>query len=296
MRAIHGPTPGGAWLLTAVLVASACHSEHTTPRSDGLDRQLRELSLVAERDSLLLEVADNARLLADLDAELQKAAPQPAPGQPETSALELTKDQRTLVLDRVRTVTGRLKTAESRLVQSERRTRRLTRAVDSLSSGFADARASITDLVEIVGRQRDQVGALTMQLDELTTLALTLDDSVRVLTNDRNTAYFVVGTREELVRKGVLVADGRRAVPLVGRRAVSPARDLPLGEFTSIDRATTREIPLPRDDRSYRIVSRQDLAHLAGAVDGRGTVRERIAIGDPDRFWESSRYLIVVEQ
>ena len=66
MRAIHGPT-GGAWLLTAVLVASACHSERTTPRSAGLDRQLQELALATERDSLLMEVAANARLLSEHD-------------------------------------------------------------------------------------------------------------------------------------------------------------------------------------------------------------------------------------
>ena len=34
MRAIHGPTMGGAWVLTAVLVATACHNE-PRPRSPG---------------------------------------------------------------------------------------------------------------------------------------------------------------------------------------------------------------------------------------------------------------------
>lgn len=296
MRAIYGPTTGGAWLLTAVLVTSACRSEPATPRSAGLDRQLQELSLGAERDSLLMEVAANARLLADLEAELRTTAPKPQPGQPESPALEVTKDTRTIVLERVRALTTRLKTAETQLAQSERRARRLTRAVDSLGTGLTGAKGTITDLVEIVGQQREQVTALTTQVDELTTVALTLDDSVRHLTDDRNTAYFVVGTREELLRKGVLVEDGHRAIPLVGRRGVSPARELPLGEFTSIDRAAIHEIPLPRVGHKYRIVSRQNLAHLTSWVGQRSTVKDRIAIGDADRFWEPSRYLIVVEQ
>lgn len=235
MRAIYGPTTGGAWLLTAILVTSACRSEPATPRSAGLDRQLQELSLGAERDSLLMEVAANARLLADLEAELAKSAPKPRPGQPESPALEVTKDTRTIVLERVQALTGRLKAAETQLARSERRARRLTRAVDSLGTGLTAAKSTITDLVEIVGQQREQVTALTTQVEALTTVALTLDDSVRHLTDDRNTAYFVVGTREELLQKGVLVEDGHRAIPLVGRRGVSPARDLPLGEFTSID-------------------------------------------------------------
>lgn len=296
MRANYGPTTGGAWLLTAVLVASACHSEPSTVRSPGLEQQLASLALVAERDSLMREVADNAQLLSDLEAELEKAAPPAAPGQPETPALAVTTDQRTFVLGRVRELTGRLKTAETRLAQSERRVRRLTQTADSLSTGFTEARASITELVEIVGRQRDQVTSLTTQVEALTAASESLSDSVRVLTHDRNTAFFVIGTREELVRKGVLVAEGRRAIPLVGRREVTPARDLPLGEFTSIDLASIREIPLPRTDRSYRIISRQNLASLGGAVDRKGGVRERIAIGDTEQFWAPSRYLIVVEQ
>lgn len=296
MRANYGPTTGGAWLLTAVLVAAACHSERPTPRSPGLDRQLQQLALAAERDSLLAEVADNARLLGDLETELQRVAPKPRPGQAESPALEVTKDQRTIVLERVRGITTRLKTAETQLAQSERRARRLTRVADSLATGFTEAKGTIADLVEIVGRQREQVTALTTQVDLLTEVTLTLSDSVQRLTSDWNTAYFVVGSREELVRKGVLVEDGRRAIPLVGRRDATPARELPLQEFTSIDRATIHEIPLPRPDRKYRIVSRQNLAHLTSAVGRQGTVTERIAIGDSEGFWAPSRYLIVVEQ
>lgn len=48
--------------------------------------------------------------------------------------------------------------------------------------------------------------------------------------------------------------------------------------------------------QKYRIVSRQNLAHLTSWVGQRSTVKDRIAIGDADRFWEPSRYLIVVEQ
>lgn len=296
MRANYGPTTGGAWLLTAVLVASACQSEHSTVRSPGLDRQLHHLAIAAERDSLLAEVADNARLLGDLETELQRVAPKPRPGQPESPALEVTKDQRTIVLERVREITTRLKTAETQLAQSERRARRLTRTTDSLSTGFTEAKSTIADLVEIVGRQREQVTTLTTQVALLTEVTLTLSDSVQRLTSDWNTAYFVVGSREELVRKGVLVEDGRRAIPLLGRREATPARELPLQEFTSIDRATIREIPLPRPDRRYRIVSRQNLAHLASSAGQQGVVTERIAISDAEKFWEPSRYLIVVEQ
>ena len=296
MRAIYGPTTGGAWLLTAVLAASACHPTPSTVRSPGLDRQLEAMALAAERDSLIMEVAANGRLLNDLEAELRKAAPRAPAGQPESPDLQVTTDQRTYVLEQVRRVTTRLKGAETSLARSERRARHLAHQVDSLSTSLDAAEASLTNLVAIVGPQREQLAGLTLQLNELTLLGQTLGDSVQRLTDDHNTAYFVVGTREELIRQGVLVPEGPRSVPLVGKRQVVPARQLPLQAFTSIDRSAIHEIPLPDTTRSYRIVSRQNLASLASTADRKGTVQERIAIADAEGFWEPSRYLIVVQQ
>jgi len=295
MRAIHGPTMGGAWVLTAVLVATACHTE-PRPRSPGLERQLNEMAITAERDSLILEVSANGRLLNDIQAELAKVQPtrKPAEG-PESPSLEVTKDQRTFVLDRVREIAVRIKEAETRLAASERRVRRLTKATDSLTQDLTGARASVDQLSQVVTDQQAIIAALSGQVEGLITENLVLSDSLFHLTDDRNTVYFVAGTRRDLVAKGVLVEDGHRSIPLIGKRGVQPARELPLSEFTSLDRTRTQEIPLPRPDRRYRIVSRQNPAYVMEA--GRhGEIRESITIGSPEKFWEPSRYLILVEQ
>jgi hypothetical protein len=292
MRAILSPTRGSAWILTAVMVATACHS---APRSEGLARQLREVRLTAERDSLLMEVAANGKFLTDIQGELARVTPKPRAGTPESPSLEITKDQRAFTLDRVRDITTRLKTADTRLAASEQRARRLSRSADSLAVQNEAARTSIADLTAIIGTQRETIGALTAQVDSLTTWNLVLADSVYHLTDDHNTAYYVVGTRAELLASGVIVEDGHRAIPLIGRRTVQPARRLPLQEFTSIDRTETRRIPLPHPERQYTIVSRQDLTQLAGGF-GKGEVDGAIEIASPERFWEPSKYLIVVER
>jgi hypothetical protein len=289
MRAIHGPTMGGAWVLTAVLVATACHNE-PRPKSPGLERQLNQMAITAERDSLLLEVAANGRLLTDIQSELSKVKPKagaPADGV-ESPALEVTKDQRTYVLDRVKEITARIKEAETRLASSERRVSRLTQGNDSLKT-------SLAGLTAVLSQQQATIESLNTQVDGLTTENLVLADSVLHLTDAHNTVYFVAGTRKELVAKGVLVADGPRVIPLIGKRNVQPARELPLSEFTSLDRTSTQAIALPRADRRYRIVSRQNPAYVADA--GRdGEVRESFTIAAPEKFWEPSRYLILVQQ
>ena len=297
MRATPGLTMGGAWALTAVLVATACSNPDHRPRSPGLEHQLEELALVAERDSLQAEVATTGRLLGEIEGELARVLPAaPATGTAESPALEITKDRRSYTLERVREVATRLRNTEARLATSERRVRKLTQAVDTLTEGAAAARIVVMQLGEEVGSQRIAIDGLTARVDSLLTKNMALTDSVYRLTASQTTAYYVVGSRKELIQRGVLVEEGHRAIPLVGRRGVSPARHLPLQEFTSIDWSQTREIPLPHTDRSYRIISRQDLASLGEAVGGKRAAKGAITIAAPETFWEPSKYLIVVEQ
>jgi hypothetical protein len=296
MRVYHSPSSRAARILALVLIIGACHEGALKPRSEGLARQLREIALTAERDSLLMEVAANGKLLSDIQAELATVQPKPVAGTAESPALEVTKDQRTFTLERIKDITARLKGAETRLAASERRAHKLTQSVDSLTSDNTAAKTTITDLVAVLGTQRATIEGLTAQLEGLTVHNLVLADSVYQLTDRQNTAFYVVGTRTELLKKGVLVEDGHRAIPLVGRRGVQPARELPLAEFTSIDRNAVREIPLPKPGKTYRIVSRQNLQHLAARVGGKEHLTGTIAIASPEEFWEPSRFLIVVER
>ena len=281
-----------ALLLSAAVMGfvTACQ------RQSGLDHKLQEMAVIAQRDSLLGEVTANGKLLGEIQDELAKVQPKPAGGTPESPALEVTTDQRTFVMERLREVTKRVKDLQTRLANSEKRAGKLSRQADSLGAEFSSAKATIDDLNAMVATQRENLTALTGQIEQLTGENEILADSVLRLTDDHNTAFYVIGTRAELLAKGVLVEDGHKDVPLFGTRGVAPARELPLQEFTSIDRTSTRQIPLPRSDRKYRIVTRQNLAYLNPGSPKKGQLKGEIAIAAPDKFWEASRYLIVVEQ
>lgn len=291
MRTINGHTAAGSMILAAVLAATGCNSKSA---SAGLDHKLQEMAITAERDSLLNEVAANGKLLGDIQAAIAAVQSTPAKGTAESPDLQVTLDQRGYVLDRVKQVTTRLKEARTQLANTERRVGRLTQKLDSIGGDFSAAKTNLADLTGIAETQRSTIEALTAQTEKLLGENQILSDSVYRLTDARNTAFYVVGTRQQLIARGVLVEDGHRAIPLIGKRGVAPARALPLEEFTSIDRNAVREIPLPKSDKSYRIVSRQNVAYLASSK--RGEVKGTLAIASPDHFWEASRYLIVVEQ
>jgi hypothetical protein len=66
----------------------------------------------------------------------------------------------------------------------------------------------------------------------------------------------------------------------------------------SADRREVLTIPLPRPDKSYRIVSRHDVGLIEIAKKEKdGSFRgDAIRIVDPAKFWAASRYLIISEK
>jgi hypothetical protein len=114
------------------------------------------------------------------------------------------------------------------------------------------------------------------------------------MTTRQNTAYYIVGTKDELLERGIIVKEGGARVLFIFGKAgetLQPARDLDPGQFTPINLTEVREITLPDSTAEYLIASRQDLAYLeVPPVEGeKPRVRGSVRIGAPEQFWLPSR-------
>ena len=145
---------------------------------------------------------------------------------------------------------------------------------------IAELETQVTALTDST-RKLTEANAVLAQENEA------LADSLRRITSRANTAWYVVGSRKQLVRAGVLTEEGG----ILGfGKSLTPSRAMAQGVFTRIDRVRDTEISLPRA-RQYRIVSRHDpdLVSVEASSSGR-TLR----INDPERFWSASVWLIIV--
>jgi len=114
------------------------------------------------------------------------------------------------------------------------------------------------------------------------------------LTAYKNTAYYAVGTKDELMTKGIVTKEGSKFLVFGGSR-LEPARNLTPDLFTAIDKTQQKSIPLPRTDKKYKIVSRQSPTFLGGTVGKDGAVTGTVEIAQPEEFWAASKYLILVQ-
>jgi predicted nucleic acid-binding Zn-ribbon protein len=268
------------------------------------ERQLAQsAALSAEKDSLLTEVVSTQQFISDVNGEIDKVrSGQPVQAREGEMEQLSPAEARTQLLARVQDLTVRVRTAEDRMAQSRRRIAALTAGNEALTARFDSTVAAFQMLIdgqkqEIAGLV-EQVTVLTAQNAQLreqnTSLAaegqaLRADKDALVV--EQNMVYWVSGTQEDLLRRGII--ERRGGMLGIGRTTVI-SRALNADEFTAADRRELMELTLPDANKTYRIVSPNDLTGLdAAPADGKykGTIR----IANPTTFWRTSRFLVLVE-
>jgi hypothetical protein len=266
--------------------------------------QLSQLdSLTAQRDSLFSEVAQNARLMNELNTELNKVEGLSA--QDSANAESPIAASRANLLGKVRQITARLTDSEKRLAANRRQLRRVGGQADSLKDRVAKLESQASDFQAMIESQKATVASLTQRVQELEAMNVALrdtmtnmQDTITSLASRENTAYYVVGTEKELLDRGLIQKEGGHRVLFIFGKAgqtIVPARQLDTAAFTPINLREITEIPLPDSTAHYKIASRQDLTYLATPVEGDNKVQgTALKIENPDEFWRPSKFLIVV--
>lgn len=286
-------------LVAVVLAATACvsKSEH--------DRQLDRLAaLSAEKDSLLSEVVATSQFISEVTTEIDRVRTgQPLvarAGELETLSPAETREQ---LVTRVRALTARVQDADARLAQSRRRIAALTAGNAALVQRYDSTLATFQALIDTQKAEIDalgqQVGTLRLENTQLRDANVQLVADRASLIADRDSllaehhvVYWVAGKRDELVRRGII--EQRGGMLGIGRTPVL-ARTLDADDFTALDRREVTVISLPDPNKTYRIISPNDMAGLDTTPPG-AKFKGELRIESPETFWRPSRFLVLVEQ
>ncbi|HTE46527.1 MAG TPA: hypothetical protein VK636_14845 [Gemmatimonadaceae bacterium] len=267
---------------------------------------LRVDSLSSVRKDLLEEVMSSTRFVTEINTELAKAralADKKGATLETSSEMTATNEQRKAIVAKITHLVARLDSVQARLASTRSRVNQLTKEDSSLVAQVAAYEKTISDLQasatreraefqNTITRQTTEIASLNGRVDTLSHVRTALVDTVHQLTSEKNTAYYVVGTKDELIKKGVLVAEGGKRFVILGGRNVVPARTLDPSNFTKVDRLADRTIPLPQGE--YQIMSRQNPSFAKAQVEKDGKIAGALTIEQPESFWEPSRFLIIV--
>ena len=172
--------------------------------------------------------------------------------------------------------------------------------IDQLNKSVLEQDNNIQQLRTEVEQRDFKIAEMDVQIVQLQTDIASKDDSIETKSqiiaeklqtivekeNEMNTAFFVAGTYDELVDKGVLTKEGG----FLGiAKNVTIRDDVKESNFTKLDMRNASQFPLntkkaklvsEHPDNSYRLVEQNDkIAYLE--------------IENPQEFWKLTKYVIV---
>jgi hypothetical protein len=270
-------------LFAVVFALAACGTSAET------ERKLAELEQVnAQKDSLMQEVAISSRLISDINVEMAKVKVR-GNRLRVSSESPITASTDTLMA-KLRYVVARVQETESALSASRQRIKNLTSLSDSLRTAFD---STVSNLQAVIATQKSTIDFLTDRVNTLTAENVALRDSLA-------TGYYVIGTRAELKKKGILVEQGGGRVLFILWRTgktLQPARNLDPSLFTAIDTRQVTQIPLPSATAEYRVASLQDLSYVAEQrVHNNYVGTQTLTITSAADFWRNSKFLIIINE
>jgi hypothetical protein len=279
-----------------MMVLAGCETKKERARADSLqaitDRQLAlTTSLSSQKDSLMRAIFESDSLLTRIDSQIRSVKGLSAKKRVTRnyeSPLEEQLVRRKELSARVEALVQRARVTATELAESRKREQELRGKNDTLQLRIEDDQRIIAELGSKVQEQAATIATLELRVDSLIT-------ETKVIGERYYRAYYVVGTEDELIEKGIVEHEGGANL-LFARigRTLQPARALDPDLFTAIDRRDVSEIPLPDSTKRYAVVSRQSLDNAEVAERDKAVFRGHLRIPDSERFWGTSRFLILV--
>jgi hypothetical protein len=292
-----------SFAVLAILVgASACKMSHEDVRADSVhvaEQVKLSTQLAAQKDSLMTVVLDADKFISQIDSQITRVRDLPAPKRKKDSESPI-QDQlqaRKDLLVRVDALVKRAQSTARELASSRSHVKRLTADSTQYAKSIDGDQKMIAELNSTIQRQTARLNTMQVQVDSLAGANAKLGTELALLQTTHNKVYYVIGSEDDLLKKGIVVREGGANLLLAHPgRTLQPARTLDPTLFTAIDQRAVREIPVPDSTRQYAIVSRQSLEEADVAIQDRTSFRGNLKIKDADRFWSQSKYLIILER
>jgi len=254
---------------------------------------------LSEQSAIIGDAATSARLISDIDKDLAavrglKSNKATVTNAAETEANASSKLEN--IQSKVRSLISRLNASEAR-VRKMRQDELAHAQVDSAQvQRLAEYERSIGDMRATVERQQAEIVVLTQRVDSLHSANVVLIARTTEMSAREDSVFVAIGSEKELMKRGLIKKEGGTKLMFGRGKTIVAARHPEAAQFQMISKAEDLEINLPDPNKTYRVVTRQDM-HFAQPQDPKkGMVKGSLKISDPNAFWGGSKYLILVEQ
>jgi predicted nuclease with TOPRIM domain len=285
----------GALLVALVLLFTGCDN-----RSDQLEKEKAQLQeAVKSRDEFIQTVLES---INEVHNKLETARARENTIVRQTGALEEGKvlvnaENRVNIMHQIEDIDATLSEnrkeladLETKLKSSKIQYASLNKMVDNLRESLDEREQSITQLSGRVESLENDVAEKTRLVAEKEAVINQRDSTIRDQQDMLNTAYYVVGDKDDLENKGIIKDEGGFLWGLVGSTTVL-AKGVDNGYFKTVDKS--REMTIEVSGKIDKIVPERDQSFYVEEQksDGLSTLK----IVKPERFWQQNLLVVVTK-
>lgn len=275
-------------LSALMLVATSCGNKEKEQQQQAIaDATRAELeTAVNDRDQLLElvnEISSGMQEIKNLENILNIPGENETPDQKEQIMADIAAIQQALKERR-----ERLAELESKFKQSNINNKQLRNTIQNLTAQIDAQAAEISTLQNKLSSAHEQISRLDAKVDSLNTTVGDVKaqrDSIGTqnekLTNELNTCYYAIGSKDELKANNILESGFLRKTKIL-------EGDFDKNFFTKADKRTLTTINL--NSKKAQVMTKQPgESYTITDVDGHKVLN----ITDPALFWSLSNYLVV---
>lgn len=207
----------------------------------------------------------------------------------ESQDVELSEDQRQAIEREIQDINALLESNKEQIKSLSGTISKYKGEVGNYKNMLAGLEKEINAKDEEISELKKNLVAANFTIDILNKMNEELANEIRskqsqleTMTDETNTAYYVVGTFKELKEKGI----AERAGILAGKKMQEGFNK---EDFVSIDRSTLTAIQI--SSMNAEIISNHPADSYAFV--GESEEDYRLEIEDPEAFWKASNYLVI---
>jgi len=183
----------------------------------------------------------------------------------------------------VKSLQGKLRNSNLKIAELEKMIENLNKQVGEKDGEIASLKQELENLHVNVAGLNQKIETITAESEKT---IKEKNQAIEAQTVAMNTAYYAFGTKKELVEKNVIEKEG--GVLGVGK-VVKLKKDFNRDYFMKIDIREFKQLPLNTKKAKLVTIHPDKSYHWTGVK----TV-ESIVIDNPEEFWKSSKYLLIV--
>lgn len=280
-------------LIAAAAITLVSCNNHEAELKKATEQRDSLMSIVVEKDNSINDFLDS---YSEIERNLQSvSASQNKIRENVQGQTELKANVRDRINDEIASINQLMqKNRESidvlnkKLKSSNSKNSKFEKMIGDLQAQLQVKEEELVNLNTQLGSLNAQVAELKVNLDTMTAINSSQSRTIADQTTAMHTAYYAIGKAKDLEEKKVINKEG--GLLGIGKTAKLPA-DFDNTNFTQIDYTVTTVIPV-NSEKAKLVTSHPSDSYSMEKENEKIT---NIRITNPDKFWSSSKYLVVVK-